>query len=99
MKASRPVTPILIKRNAERVRACCIVDRSTPRPRTVGADVPPACPHDTATFAAHALIIDPLIEQAKRETLNDIHLRPLDGVPRALVATLIALQTGKTASA
>ncbi|WP_198389522.1 hypothetical protein [Burkholderia ubonensis] len=40
----------------------------------------------------HALIVNPLVEQAQRETPDDVELRTLDFVSCALIATFVTIE-------
>ncbi|KWB41718.1 hypothetical protein WL34_06210 [Burkholderia cepacia] len=81
-----------IEWNAEGMRTCCIVDRPLARASTIRTDITTVAPHDSAPFAPHALVVDPLVQHAQREALNNIDLGAFNFASCALIATLLTVQ-------
>ncbi len=92
MEPPRPVTTIFIEWNADCQRAGSFVKWPLSRACAIGANVATVSPNNPASFASHALIVDPLIEHAQRKTLHDIDLCTLNVTSCTLIASLVVLQ-------
>ncbi|MDR6502414.1 hypothetical protein J2785_005594 [Burkholderia ambifaria] len=92
MKTTRPVPTIFIEQDTDRLRTRCFVNRPLARAGAIRTNVAAVSPYDAAPFAPHAPIVDPFVEQAQREALDDTDLCTLDFMSCTLITSLVTLQ-------